>query len=87
MLPLMAVAMPLILLAFWCLFISPYLTLVCVILMGVAYLWMRKVSSQDDQRLLQLLKRFLLRVAKHMSAKHWGAISYSPVKYKKRNRK
>ena len=87
MLPLMAVAMPLILLSFWSLFISPYLTLVCVCLLGLAYFWMRKVSSHDDQRLLQLLKRFLLRVAKHVSAKHWGAITYSPIKYKKRNRK
>lgn len=87
MLPLMAVAMPLILLSFWSLFISPYLTLVCVCLLGFAYFWMRKVSSHDDQRLLQLLKRFLLRVAKHVSAKHWGAITYSPIKYKKRNRK
>jgi len=86
MLPLMAVAMPMMLFAFWSLFISPFLSLLWVVLLALVYFWMRNASSHDDQRLLQMLKRFKLRTFKHMSAKYWGAVSYSPSKYKIRKR-
>jgi type IV secretion system protein VirB3 len=49
----------------------------------VATLTMRGITKKDDQRLRQYGMRFLLRL-KQGNHGHWKAMSFSPIRYKKR---
>lgn len=47
-------------------------------------LWMRETTRRDDQRLRQLAIRTLMRARQVAGRRHWGAVSYSPLRYKRR---
>jgi type IV secretion system protein VirB3 len=46
---------------------------------GFLFVWGRKVSRNDDQRLNQLLLRLRMRFPQTRSRLTWGAISFSPL--------
>jgi type IV secretion system protein VirB3 len=56
--------------------------------LGMAYIpllaAMREVTKKDDQRLRQLMMRLKMRYRQQAARKTWGAVSYSPLRYKKR---
>jgi len=45
---------------------------------------MRETTRRDDQRLRQLSIRALMRARQVAGRRHWGAVSYSPLRYKRR---
>jgi type IV secretion system protein VirB3 len=45
---------------------------------------MREVTKKDDQRIRQLMMRVKMRYRQRAARQTWGAISYSPLRYKKR---
>ena len=49
-----------------------------------AFLWMRETTRRDDQRLRQLAIRALMRARQIAGRRHWGAVSFSPLRYKRR---
>lgn len=64
--------------------LSGYIALALLIFYIPILLWMRSVSKKDDQRLRQILLRWRLRF-RHLAVRRaWGAVSYSPIRYKKR---
>ena len=50
------------------------------ILYGFALAWARRVSRNDEQRLLQLIKRMRMRGPQRASIRVWGAVTFSPHK-------
>jgi type IV secretion system protein VirB3 len=44
---------------------------------------MRQITKQDDQRLRQVLMRLRMR-HRHFNRALWGAVSYSPLRFKRR---
>ena len=75
-----------------CLIAAPYLlyavhplALVFELLLYIPfYIWMRAVTRRDDQRLRQIVMRGYMRARQLRSRAYWGAVSYSPVRYKRR---
>lgn len=68
------------LLAVWAFFIlGLYAAIFFAILYAFAYGWARKVSRNDDQRLLQLILKARMRLPQIASRRYWGAISFSPL--------
>jgi len=50
------------------------------IVIGVfAYLWARKLGSNDEHRLLQYLMKARMRGRQSATRKFWGAVSFSPL--------
>ena len=47
-------------------------------------LWMRATTRRDDQRLRQIAMRGVMRARQIGSRSHWGAVSYAPLRYKRR---
>ncbi len=62
---------------FWCCGID-VVSSVCAILHV-----MRQITKKDDQRLRQMLLRARIRV-RHLNKPYWQAISFTPLRYKKR---
>ena len=64
--------------------VSPYLTLALLLLYIPLVLLMRYMTRLDDQRLRQLWLRTRVRGPQ---ANHdvWGAVSFSPLRYKRRH--
>ena len=80
--PLVLVLMPLMVITLLGFMLFKPLALVSGGLLVAAYIGMRELSRRDDQRLKQVMIRFFLSV--RQSNKHfWGAISYSPRRYRK----
>ena len=52
--------------------------------LAAAYLWMRIVTSRDDQRLTQLVLNLKLAVHNPNRVLRHGARSYAPVSYRSR---
>jgi type IV secretion system protein VirB3 len=48
----------------------------------IAYVWMRMVTSRDDQRLTQMVLKFKLAVHNPNRVLRTGARSYAPVAYR-----
>jgi type IV secretion system protein VirB3 len=46
---------------------------------GFLFVWARKVSRNDDQRLNQLMLRLRIRFSQIRSRQRWGAVSFSPL--------
>jgi type IV secretion system protein VirB3 len=46
---------------------------------GFLFMWAKKVSRNDDQRLNQLLLRLRIRFSQIPSRRIWGAVSFSPL--------
>jgi len=85
MMPFLLVTGAFLLLAVWCFYLlSPYVTLFLVLIYIPIVLWMRHETKQDDQRLRQMLMRARMRFRQRASRMLWGAISYSPIRYKRR---
>lgn len=63
--------------------VSPYATLSLALAYVPTLIGMRQATKKDDQRLKQILLRARLRF-RHGNKAMWGAISFSPLRYKKR---
>ena len=50
--------------------------------LAVAYVWMRIVTSRDDQRLTQMVLKFKLAVRNPNRVLRNGARSYAPIGYR-----
>ena len=71
-------------LAMWAFYLlSPYATLILALAYAPVFTVMRIMTKQDDQRLRQVMMRARMRF-RHSNKALWGAISYSPLRYKKR---
>lgn len=66
------------------LFVSAYISVAAVTLYAPIYAWMRVVTKADDQRLNQLILRLRLRMRLRASRRSWGALTYTPLAFKKR---
>ena len=64
-------------------FIGAFVMFIIMMACVMNVFFMRYISSQDDQRLLQHLLR-LKSIAGRRNSKHWGAHSISPTDYRKR---
>ena len=81
--PLMVVALPLVLIGMWGLWLKPIIGLVALVLMIPIFVVMKIISRFDDQRLMQHVLRLQMGL-RHRNTLFWGAKSYAPVRYKKR---
>ena len=81
--PLMVVALPLVLIGMWGLWLKPIIGLVALVLMIPIFVVMKIISKFDDQRLMQHVLRLQMGL-RHRNTLFWGAKSYAPVRYKKR---
>ncbi|MFP1132968.1 VirB3 family type IV secretion system protein [Asticcacaulis sp. W401b] len=69
----------------WLLYLlSGYATLVLMVIYVPLIVTMREITRRDDQRLRQILLRARMRVRHGAGFSHWGAISYSALRYKRR---
>ena len=85
MLPLMLVTGFFMLISVWVFYlVSGYLTLVLMMAYFPIYFAMRQVTKKDDQRLRQLMMRARMRFRHSAGRMLWGAISFSPIRYKRR---
>ena len=85
MLPFLLVTGVAILLAGWSFYLlSAYVTLFITAIYVPIYFWMRAITKVDDQRLKQVLMRWHIRGKQIQNHQKWGAISFSPLKLKKR---
>lgn len=74
------------------LLLAPYLLYLVhplsLVIEGLVYLpillWMREVTRKDDQRLYQTMKRAYMRARQIRARRYWGAVSYGPIRYKRR---
>lgn len=83
MVPLLLVSGAFLLLAMWCFYlVSPYVTLVLLMLYVPLLVTMRTMTKKDDQRLRQLMMRARMRLRHGPSRAFWGATSFSPFRYK-----
>lgn len=60
-------------------FIRLSVALVFLIIGVFAFLWARKVGSNDEHRLLQYLMKARMRGRQSATRKFWGAVSFSPL--------
>lgn len=56
-----------------------------IILYLPVYFWMRLETKRDEHRLSQMVLKLRLRLRMLPARAYWGAISYSPLRYKRRN--
>lgn len=66
------------------LFVSPFIFIGVLTIYAPIYAWMRVVTKTDDQRLNQLILRLRMRARMQGSRRFWGALTYTPIKLKKR---
>ena len=71
--------------AWICYLLSPYAALFLFVTYVPVLLTMRTITKTDDQRLLQLMLRARMRIRQKDARRHWGAVSYSPLRYKRRS--
>lgn len=85
MIPLMLVTGVFLLLAVWMFYlVSPYITLFLLIAYIPLFITMRQITKKDDQRLRQMMLRLRMRVRQRPGKALWGAVSFSPIRYKRR---
>lgn len=85
MVPFLLVTGAFMILAVWIFyFLTPYLALFVVMAYIPILITMRQVTKRDDQRLRQLLLRARMRFGQQSARQLWGAISFSPLRYKGR---
>jgi type IV secretion system protein VirB3 len=61
-------------------FFGLWMVFTVAVLAAGAFIWAKKVSRNDDQRLLQVIMRMRMRGPQGASKRHWGAVSYSPFR-------
>ncbi len=66
------------------LFVSPYIFIGVITVWVPVFAWMRLVTKADDQRLNQLLLRVRMRARMTRGRRFWGAVTFIPLKLKKR---
>lgn len=72
------------LVAMWCFYLaSAYVSLILAMAYAPLVVVMRELTKKDDQRLRQLLMRARMRY-RHFNKGMWGALSFAPLRYKKR---
>lgn len=54
-------------------------SLVFIVIGVFVYAWARKVGSNDEHRLLQMMMKLRMRGRQKASRKFWGAVSFSPL--------
>lgn len=64
--------------------INGYVSLFVVITYIPLYIAMRAVTRKDEQRLRQMFLRSKMRYRQRALRPLWGAVSYSPLRYKER---
>ena len=64
--------------------ISGYLALFLLMAYLPVLITMREITKKDDQRLRQMMLRLRMRWRQRRTRHLWGAISYSPLRYKRR---
>jgi type IV secretion system protein VirB3 len=64
--------------------VSAYVALFLVMAYVPILATMREVTKKDDQRLRQLLLRAKMRWCQRAGVRHWSAVSYAPLRYKRR---
>ena len=85
MIPFLLITGIFLLLAVWLFYLlSPYITLFLMIIYVPIFITLRQITKKDDQRLKQWLLRIQMRTRQRSSRILWGAVSYSPIRYKKR---
>lgn len=85
MFPFLLVTGAFMLLSVWTFYlISGYFSLFLCMAYIPILIAMREVTKKDDQRLRQLMMRLKMRYRQQAARQLWGAISYSPLRYKKR---
>lgn len=87
MVPFMLTSGAFLLLAVWTFYLlSPYVSLCLLLIYVPIVVWMRHATKQDDQRLRQIMMRARMRFRQRASRELWGAISFSPIRYKRRKK-
>jgi type IV secretion system protein VirB3 len=75
-----------ILLGVWTFYlVSGYVTLFLVLAYVPILITMRETTRKDDQRLRQLMLQMRMRWRQIGVRRHWGAYTYSPLRYKRRS--
>ena len=73
------------LLSVWSFYLfSGYVSLFLVLMDIAAIVTMREITKKDDQRLRQVMMRARMRLPHLASRATWGAISYGPLRFKRR---
>jgi type IV secretion system protein VirB3 len=85
MIPFLAFTGLFMLLAMWLFYlVSFYVSLLLGLLYVPIVMVMRQITKRDDQRLHQLWKRAVMRTRHAAGRRMWGAISFSPIRFKSR---
>ncbi|MDQ1829846.1 type IV secretion system protein VirB3 [Massilia scottii] len=85
MLPFLLITGVFLMLTVWTFYlVSGYVSLFLVMAYFPIFVTMRAVTKKDDQRLRQMLMRARMRVRQQAGRQIWGAISFSPIRYKRR---
>jgi type IV secretion system protein VirB3 len=85
LLPFLLVSGGFVLLTGWTFYLaSAYVALFLVMAYVPILITMREVTKKDDQRLRQLMLRAKMRFRQRAGVQHWGAVSYAPLRYKRR---
>jgi type IV secretion system protein VirB3 len=85
LLPFLLVSGGFLLVAGWTFYLeSAYVALFLVMAYVPILITMREVTKKDDQRLHQLLLRAKMRRRQRAGVRHWGAVSFAPLRYKPR---
>ncbi len=59
------------------------IVVVLATLYGFFIAWARRVSRNDEQRLLQLFLRMRMRGPQRASIRYWGAVTFAPTQSRK----
>jgi type IV secretion system protein VirB3 len=85
LLPCLLVSGLFLLAAVWTFYIvSPYLALFLFVAYIPIFIAMREITKKDDQRLRQMLMHARMRFRQRAVHQLAGAVSYSPIRYKRR---
>ncbi len=85
LIPFMLVAGLFLLFAVWMLYLlSGYVSLLLMIAYIPIVITMRQITKKDDQRLGQMMLRGRMRIRQRAGRPLWGAVSYAPIRYKRR---
>ena len=85
MLPFLLVTGSFMMVAVWLFYLlSPYVSLFLLIAYIPILITLRQITKRDDQRLRQLMMRMRMRVRQRAGRQLWGAVSFSPIRYKRR---
>ena len=82
LIPLVAASVPMLISGVWGLRIYPPAGLFSLFCLIPTFFVLRWITKKDDQRLMQLLLRFQMRI-KQKNRVFWHSHCYSPIRYKK----